>query len=235
MTWSIVARDEKTQALAVVAATRFFAVGARVPFVATGVGAIATQALMNPYYGIDGLTQLRDGRSPEDVLNHLLRKDPGATHRQVHMIDAAGRSAAHTGVDCQGWSGHLSALGVSVAGNMLSGPQVLAETLAAYLEDPGLTFQTRLIAAMMAGEAAGGDRRGKQSASLIIVGADEWPILDLRVDDHANPIVELARLEEVSRKEWMIYRKFVPTRSNPEGVTDHRIIDAAVGAAAEEI
>jgi uncharacterized Ntn-hydrolase superfamily protein len=118
---------------------------------------------------------------------------------------------------------------------MLSGPQVLAETLAAYLEDPGLTFQTRLIAAMMAGEAAGGDRRGKQSASLIIVGADEWPILDLRVDDHANPIVELARLEEVSRKEWMIYRKFVPTRSNPEGVTDHRIIDAAVGAAAEEI
>jgi uncharacterized Ntn-hydrolase superfamily protein len=165
----------------------------------------------------------------------LLLKDPGLAHRQVHMIDATGRRAAHTGLDCQGWSGNLSAPGVSVAGNMLTGPQVLAQTLAAYLESPGRTFQTRLIAAMMAGEAAGGDRRGKQSASLIIVGADEWPILDLRVDDHVNPIAELARLEEVSRKEWMIYRKFVPTRSNPEGVTDHSIIDAAVGAAGEEI
>jgi uncharacterized Ntn-hydrolase superfamily protein len=235
MTWSIVARHEETQALAVVAATRFFAVGARVPFVAPRVGAIATQALMNPYYGLDGLRLLREGRSPEDVLKHLLRKDPGSAHRQVHVIDAAGRSAAHTGLDCQGWSGNLSGPRVSVAGNMLTGPQVLAATLAAYLDNPGQTFQMRLIAAMMAGEAAGGDRRGKQSASLIIVGADEWPILDLRVDDHVNPIAELARLEEVSRKEWMIYRKFVPTRSNPEGVTDHRIIDAAVGEAAEEI
>jgi uncharacterized Ntn-hydrolase superfamily protein len=235
MTWSIVARDEETGTLAVGAATRFFAVGARVPFVATGVGAIATQALVNPYYGIDGLTLLRGGRSPEEVLNYLLREDPGSAHRQVHMIDAAGRCAAHTGLDCQGWSGHFSAHGVSVAGNMVTGPQVLAETLAVYLMNPGLTFQRRLINAMMAGEAAGGDRRGRQSASLILVGADEWSVLDLRVDDHVNPIIELARLEEVSRKEWMSYRRFVPTRSNPEGVTDHSIIDATVGAAAEEI
>src|SRR5437588_12414589 len=120
MTWSIIARDEHTHALAVAAATRFFAVGARVPFVASGVGAIATQALVNPYYGIDGLTQLRLGHAPEDVLRAFVTKDPGAAHRQVHMIDAAGRVAAHTGRDCLEWSGHVAAPGVSVAGNMVS-------------------------------------------------------------------------------------------------------------------
>jgi uncharacterized Ntn-hydrolase superfamily protein len=230
MTWSIVARDETTGALAVAAATRFFAVGARVPFVESGVGAVATQGLVNPYYGIDGLSLLRSGQAPEAALETMIARDPGASHRQVHIIDAAGRLAVHTGHECLEWSGQVSALGVSVAGNMLSGPEVLSATLSEYIKGRSLPFQRRLIESMRAGEAIGGDRRGKQSASLIIVGTDEWSVLDLRVDDHPDPISELARLEEVSRREWMIYRRFVPTRSDPAGVTDHKTIDAAVGA-----
>jgi uncharacterized Ntn-hydrolase superfamily protein len=230
MTWSIVARDETTGALAVAAATRFFAVGARVPFIESGVGAVATQGLVNPYYGIDGLRLLRSGQPPEASLEAMIARDPGASHRQVHIIDAAGRLAVHTGLQCLEWSGQVSGRGVSVAGNMLSGPEVLSATLAEFSRSRALPFQRRLIEAMRAGEAVGGDRRGKQSASLIIVGANEWSVLDLRVDDHLEPISELARLEEVSRREWMIYRRFIPTRSDPAGVTDHKTIDAAVGA-----
>jgi uncharacterized Ntn-hydrolase superfamily protein len=235
MTWSIVARDHETGALGVAAASRFFAVGARVPFVASGVGAIATQALVNPYYGIDGLRLLRDGRDPFDTINTLTRRDPGFAHRQMHLVDSNGVAAAHTGESCMQWSGHLCDHGVSVAGNMLVAPSVLSETLRTWHDQPGLAFPRRLIAAMQAGEAAGGDRRGKQSACLIIFERDEWSSLDLRVDDHPEPLIELDRLEQVSRKEWTIYRRFVPTRLNPEGVTDHALIDAATGTEGEQV
>src|ERR1700712_5917940 len=108
MTWSVVARDKATGQLGVAVATRFFAVGAMVPFVATNVGAIATQALVNPYYGIDGLQLLREGRSPDEALKLLTAGDDGAEHRQVHIFDASGRLSCHTGKACIGWSGHLA-------------------------------------------------------------------------------------------------------------------------------
>src|SRR5215218_6638010 len=114
MTWSIVARDHETGALGVAAATRFFAVGARVPFLAGDVGAIATQGLVNPYYGIDGLKLLRQGQAPAEMLEILTREDRGSAHRQVHVIDPAGRAAAHTGPSCLPWSGHMLGDGVSV-------------------------------------------------------------------------------------------------------------------------
>jgi uncharacterized Ntn-hydrolase superfamily protein len=217
------------------AATRFFAVGARVPFVAGRIGAIATQALVNPYYGIDGLKLLSAGGRPADVIGAVTAGDPGACHRQLHMVDAQGRTAAHTGSSCLPWSGHIYEDGVSVAGNMLTGARVLQDTLAVYRDNLHLPFASRLVAAMRAGDDAGGDRRGRQSACLIIFGADEWSALDLRVDDHPDPLSELERLERVSRQEWMIYRQFVPTRTNPEGVTDHSVIDRAVGIAGEQI
>lgn len=235
MTWSIVARDDDTGYLGCAAATRFFAVGARVPFVASGIAAIATQGLVNPYYGIDGLKLLGEGHAPADVLVDLTCRDPGEEHRQAHIVDVRGRSAAHTGTACLPWSGHICQPGASVAGNMLVGERVLRDTLDSYRHHSQLPFAARLIAAMRAGEAAGGDRRGKQSASLIIFGADDWSILDLRVDDYADPLAELQRLEVVSRQEWMIYRRFVPTRQDPEGVTDHSVIDATVGTAGEQV
>jgi uncharacterized Ntn-hydrolase superfamily protein len=232
MTWSIIARDNTTGHFGIAVATRFFAVGARVPFIAAGVGGIATQALVNPYYGIDGLKFLRDGKSPRDVIEILKARDSGHASRQLHIMDAGGRIAAHTGAECVDWCGHVEGKDFSIAGNMLAGARVLDDTAAAWMANQKLPFAQRLIAAMRAGEAAGGDKRGKQSAALLIHGEHEWAALDLRVDDHTDPLQELERLEQVSRERWVHFRQFLPTRKNPAGVTDRATIDAAVAAAA---
>jgi uncharacterized Ntn-hydrolase superfamily protein len=231
MTWSIIARDSATGHFGIAVATRFFAVGARVPYIAAGVGAIATQALVNPYYGIDGLKLLREGKSPREIVDALKAADSGHASRQLHIMDARGHIAAHTGADCVDWCGHVEGKGFSIAGNMLAGASVLHDTAATYIANGKLPFAQRLIAAMYAGEAAGGDKRGKQSAALLIHGGEEWSALDLRVDDHADPLSELERLEQVSRERWVHFRQFLPTRANPAGITDRKIIDAAIEAA----
>jgi uncharacterized Ntn-hydrolase superfamily protein len=231
MTWSIVARDSATGHFGIAVATRFFAVGARVPYIAAGVGAVATQALVNPYYGIDGLKLLREGKSPRDVIEMLKAADSGHPSRQLHIMDAAGRIAAYTGADCVDWCGHIEGKGFSIAGNTLARARVLEDTAATFIANKTLPFAQRLIAAMYAGEAAGGDKRGKQSAALLIQGDEEWSALDLRVDDHADPLGELERLEAISRERWVHFRQFLPTRANPAGVTDRKIIDATVEAA----
>lgn len=228
MTWSIIARDKVSGAFGIAVATRFFAVGARVPFIAAGIGAIATQALVNPFYGTDGLALLRDGRSADDVVAMLIAADAGRDYRQVHVMDAAGRVAAHTGTACIDWCGHLAGDGFSVAGNMLAGKAVIEDTAAAYLANIAAPFPQRLIAAMHAGEAAGGDKRGKQSAALLIHGEEAWSDLDLRVDDHPDPLAELDRLEQMSRTHWMVFRRFLPSHRDRVGVTDRGVIEAAI-------
>src|SRR5665213_1611240 len=231
MTWSIIARDSSTGQLGIAVATRFFAVGARVPYIAPGIGAIATQALVNPYYGIDGLKLLRDGHSPGDIVASLTAADSGRESRQLHILDAGGRIASHTGRECVDWCGHLAGNCFSIAGNMLAGASVLDDTAEAYIAGETLPFAQRLIAAMRSGEAAGGDKRGKQSAALLIYGEEEWSDLDLRVDDHADPLAELERLEQVSRERWVHFRRFLPSRRNPSGITDRATIDAGIAAA----
>ena len=231
MTWSIIARDELTGQFGIAVATRFFAVGALVPHIAAGIGGIATQALINPYYGIDGLKLLREGRKPSDVIETLIAADSGHPSRQVHIMDAGGRIAAFTGRDCVDWYGHVEGDGFSIAGNMLAGACVLDDTAQAYLANNNLPFAQRLIAAMRSGEAAGGDKRGKQSAALLIHGDEEWSDLDLRVDDHTDPLAELERLEQVSRERWVHFRNYLPTRKNPAGITDRDTIDAGIEAA----
>jgi uncharacterized Ntn-hydrolase superfamily protein len=231
MTWSIIARDHPTGQLGIAVATRFFAVGAHVPHIAARFGGIATQALINPYYGIDGVKLLREGRTPEEIIKTLIAADDGRESRQVHVMDAMGRIAAHTGRECVEWCGHIAGDAFSIAGNMLSGASVVDDTANAYVANAGLPFAQRLIAAMLAGEAAGGDKRGKQSAALLIHGEEEWSALDLRVDDHADPLRELERLEQVSRERWVHFRKFLPTRKNPAGITDRATIDAGIEAA----
>jgi uncharacterized Ntn-hydrolase superfamily protein len=231
MTWSIIARDGVTSQFGIAVATKFFAVGARVPHIAPGLGGVATQALVNPYYGIDGVRLLQEGKSPQEIIPALLATDEGRDSRQLHIMDAQGRIAAHTGKDCVDWCGHIQGDGFSIAGNMLAGPQVLDETAKAYRASAMLPFARRLIAAMRAGETAGGDKRGKQSAALLINEGEEWSALDLRVDDHADPLAELERLERVSRERWVHFRKFLPTRQNPAGITDRATIDASIAAA----
>jgi uncharacterized Ntn-hydrolase superfamily protein len=231
MTWSIIARDPLTGQIGIAVATKFFAVGARVPHIAPKLGGVATQALVNPYYGIDGVRLLREGKAPGEVIATLIAADDGRESRQLHIMDAGGRIAAHTGRECVDWCGHLEGAGFSIAGNMLTGPQVLDDTAKAYVANGKLPFAQRLIAAMKGGEAAGGDKRGKQSAALLIHGEEEWSDLDLRVDDHLDPLAELARLEAVSRERWVHFRPFLPTRKNPAGITDRAVIDASVQAA----
>src|SRR6266567_5318361 len=158
MTWSIIARDAGTGQFGIAVATKFFAVGARVPHIAARFGGIATQALVNPYYGIDGIKLLREGRSPKEIIETVTAADAGRDSRQVHIMDAKGRVAAHTGRECVDWCGHIEGDGFSIAGNMLCGAAVLDESAKAYAANAELPFARRLIVAMLAGEAAGGDK-----------------------------------------------------------------------------
>jgi len=231
VTWSIIARDAPTRRVGIIVATRFFAVGCMVPHIKTGVGAVATQAFINPLYGPQGLAQLESGLSAEDAVGRLTSEDAGRDHRQLHVMDRNGRCAGYTGATCIDWCGHIIQPSFSIAGNMLAGPAVLAETIRAYEAAPDLPLARRLIAAMQAGEAAGGDKRGKQSAALLISSGEEWSALDLRVDDHADPLADLERLERVSRERWVHFRKFLPTRQNPAGITDRATIDASIAEA----
>src|ERR1700693_999009 len=146
------ARDKLTGQFGIAVATRFFAVGARVPHIAAGIGGIATQALVNPYYGIDGLKLLGKVPAARDVIETLIAPDAGHASRQLHIMDAQGRIAAHTGAQCVDWCGHVEGDGFSVAGNMLAGERVIADTAAAYAGNAALAFPRRLIAALKAGE-----------------------------------------------------------------------------------
>jgi len=231
MTWSIIARDRDTGQFGIAVATRFFAVGALVPHVKSRMGGIATQALITPFYGTEGLRLLEQGRGARDVVREITVADAGRDHRQVHAIDARGEIAAHTGTACIGWCGHLAGDNVSLAGNMHLGAAVIEDTAAAYAMNTALPFPRRLIAALRAGEAAGGDKRGKQSAALVICGEEEWPDLNLRVDDHADPLAELERLEKVSRERFVHFRRFLPNRRDRVGVTDRAVIESEIGKA----
>lgn len=228
MTWSIVARDEKTGHFGVAVSTCAFAVGARVPFIATGIGAIATQSFVNPYYGYRGLELLRAGAKAADVVHILTEGDGGRSQRQVHVQDRWGNIAAYTGDGCVEWCGHTIHKTFSVAGNMLAGPAVVDETARVFGAHKDMPFAQRLLTALKAGEQAGGDKRGKQSAALLIHDEEEYPLLDIRVDDHTDPLAELTRLEEVSRGRYMHYRKFMPSRENPFGITDRAEIERRI-------
>lgn len=234
MTWSIVARDPSTGQIGIAVSTCAFAVGARVPSVETGTGAVASQSFVNPFYGPRGLQLLRAGAPAQDVVRILTEADEGRSQRQVHVMDAQGRFAAYTGEGCVPWCGHLIRDTFSVAGNMLTGPEVIDETARVYSDEAAVPFPQRLLTAMRAGEAAGGDKRGKQSAALLIHDDEEYSLLDLRVDDHEDPLTELTRLEEVSRGRYLHYRKFMPSRANPAGVTDREEIERRIAQSMAE-
>jgi uncharacterized Ntn-hydrolase superfamily protein len=234
MTWSIIARDDSTGRIGIIVATRFFAVGARVPHIKTDVGAIATQAFVNPFYGPQGLALLQAGASADDAVRFLTGADEGRDHRQIHALDRRGNFAAYTGTSCVDWCGHLIGPTFSIAGNMLAGPQVIESTAAAYRENHTMPFARRLIAAMKAGEAAGGDKRGRQSAALLVHDDQDYSLLDLRVDDHADPLQELARLEGVARERWLHFRRLMPSRENPSGLTDRTDLEERIAKSIAE-
>jgi uncharacterized Ntn-hydrolase superfamily protein len=228
MTWSIIHRERDSGRIAIAVATKFFAVGARVPYVAPRKGAVCTQALVNPLYGPRGLSLIGEGIGAADVVRLLTAGDEGREHRQLHVLGADGKFAAHTGAECVPWCGHWLGEDFSVAGNMLAGPQVVSETVRFFRENGSMPLPRRLIGAMKAGEKVGGDMRGKQSAALVIYNDQDYSELDLRVDDHIEPLLELARLEAVSQEHWTIFRDFLATRENPAGIYDRAKVMAAV-------
>jgi uncharacterized Ntn-hydrolase superfamily protein len=228
MTWSIVARDRETGLFGLAIASRFFAVGALCPWAEGGVGAVCTQAMVNPILGPRSLALLRESLNAPDVRDILIAGDEGRAQRQLHLIDAAGRTAAHTGESCVDWCGHLAADGISVAGNMLAGPDVVAETVAAYEANLKQPIVERLIAAMKAGEAAGGDKRGKQSAALLIQGDEAYPRLSLRVDDHRDPLAELARHYEVAKERFIPFSMAFPRPERPYGILDRDFLETII-------
>src|SRR5688572_29348163 len=198
-TFSIVAFDPKTKDLGVAVESKFIAVGAVVPFATAGVGAIATQSAANTAYGPKGVAMLKRGVSPKDALDRLLRSDKDAGSRQVGLVDARGRSASYTGKECMAWAGHLVGRHYACQGNILAGEEVIKSMSRAFQATVG-DLPVRFLAALSAGQRAGGDRRGQQSAALLVVRNrggyggfnDRW--IDIRVDDHPQPIEELVRL-----------------------------------------
>jgi uncharacterized Ntn-hydrolase superfamily protein len=207
-------------------ASRFLAVGALCPHVAAHVGAIASQALVNPLLGVNGLRLLAQGAMAPAALAGLLAADAGKDLRQLCVVDMTGASAAHTGTGCVPWAGHRTGPGYAIAGNMLTGPDVVDAMERAWLDSAERELPERLLLALEAGQSAGGDKRGKQAAALVVMQHEEYPYLSLRVDDHADPIPELRRLWALSEQSFAPYRELMPTRERPSGVTDPEQIQA---------
>lgn len=200
MTFSIVARSEDGESWGVAVASKFLAVGSAVPAAVAGVGAIATQADANVAWKGLALALLDEGATAGVALQHLLEEDEGRDDRQAGIVDAEGNAASHTGANCFDWAGGSTGPGYAAQGNILTGPEVVEAMERAWLEGVDLPFGRRLLGALAAGDQAGGDRRGRQSAALLVVrdgagygGRDDLAI-DLRVDDHPEPLPELARL-----------------------------------------
>jgi uncharacterized Ntn-hydrolase superfamily protein len=198
-TFSIVARDSATGELGVAVASRFFAVGSVVPWAKAGVGAVATQSFANTTFGWRGLELLEKGATPEEAMKILLRSDTDSKHRQVGIVSADGKSATYTGTECLSWAGGRSGPNYSIQGNILAGESVVTSMEETFLKTPG-TLAERMYAALIEGDKHGGDSRGKQSAALLVVkdkagyGGYSDRAIDIRVDDHAEPFVELGRL-----------------------------------------
>ncbi|WP_216319503.1 DUF1028 domain-containing protein [Deinococcus aestuarii] len=204
MTFSIVGRDAATGDLGVAVASKFLAVGALVPFARSGVGAVATQSYVNPNFGPDGLRLLAEGLSPEEVSARFQAEDATIHQRQFGIVGADGRSVTYSGAGCHAWAGGFTGPDVAIQGNILTGLEVVDAMAAAWEAGDGHPLPRRLLGALRAGDAAGGDRRGRQSAALLCVGpgrgygglTDDW--VNLRADDHPDPCAELERLLGIS-------------------------------------
>ena len=216
-TFSIAARCERTGMLGVAVSTAVPAVGGLCPYIEPGRGAISTQSRVNPYLGIDGLELLGQGLRACEALPKLIDDDPGRAVRQLGIVDARGGAVAWTGEDCVPWAGHETARNMSCQGNMLTGPETVEAMAATFEKSAALELDERLLLVLESGQAAGGDKRGKQSAALKVFHEERYPRLDLRVDEHRFPVAELRRVFEVARHQYRPFVAGMPTRDNPLG------------------
>ena len=201
-TFSIVAFDPETDSLGVAVQSKFLAVGSVVPWASAGIGAVATQAMANYNYGPNGLELMARGKTADETIEELISVDEDREHRQIGVVDARGRAATFTGSECFEWAGGVTGDNYAAQGNILVGGGTV-EAMARAYEETGGDLAARLLSALDAGQAAGGDSRGKQSAALLVVregggyGGDNDRVVDLRVDDHPEPIRELIRIRDL--------------------------------------
>ena len=214
MTFSIVARCERTDQIGVAATTALQAVGKLACHAIANVGAIASQALLNPYLAYDGLRLLEQGVSAQDALDRVLAGDPDVQNRQVGVVDKQGRTAAWTGPETIKWSGHVSGRNFSTQGNRLAGPQVLERVVQTMHETEQLDLAERLTLALQAGEEVGGDTKGERSVNVLVFTAEEYPLCDIRIDDHDHPMQELRRLFKLYQDEILPNLLKIPKRAD---------------------
>jgi uncharacterized Ntn-hydrolase superfamily protein len=227
-TFSIVARCPRTSMVGVAVCTAVPAVGSLCPFAKPQTGAIATQSFVNPYLGIDGLRLLEKGLSAQAVLEQLLADDPGRDMRQLSIADRRGNAAAFTGQHCLPWHGHYVGDGYAVAANMMVDETTVTAMAPAFERGSDDELPERLLKALEAGDATGGDYRGRQSAALLGYHTEEYPYCSLRVDEHHQPVAELRRIFEVSRQQLFPFIAMLPTRAHPRGFAS--ITDNLIGA-----
>lgn len=229
-TFSIVAHCRQSGRLGIAISTAIPAVGAMCPFIRPGVGAVTTQSWVNPYLAIDILDRLARGETVETALDTVLATDSDRALRQLGVVDANGTAACRTGEDCTPAHGQRQGAGYAIQGNMLAGTKTLAAMEAAFLATNGTDLAERLVGALEAGQAAGGDKRGKQSAALLIHGRETYPDLDLRVDEHALPVAELRRVFKIARHQLQPFLDSMPKRHGravPLSKADKALILAA--------
>ncbi len=216
-TFSISARDARDGSLGVAVSTKVPAVGSLCPFIRFGAGAVSTQAWVNPGLGPLILERLESGESAENALRAVMAAEIDADLRQVGVVDRDGGSAAFTGADTDAWAGHRTGPNYSVQGNMLVGEDTAAAMEAAFVAGEDMPLGERLLLALEAGQAAGGDRRGRQSAAVIVRGPEAFPLVDLRVDEHSDPVAELRRIFEIAKVELFPFVAALPTQEKPRG------------------
>ena len=219
-TFSIAARCSRTGQLGVAVSTKVPGVGGICPFIAPGIGAVATQAWVNPYIGVRLLDALRKGLPAKDALHSVMMDEIDRELRQVGVVDARGNSESFTGTSTDPWTGHRHGADYAVQGNMLVGEDTIAAMERAFLEAVQEPLGERLMLALEAGQKAGGDKRGRQSASVKVFGDEDYPIVDLRADEHADPVAELRRIFEVAKRELFPFIDVLPTKKNPKGNLD---------------
>lgn len=211
MTFTIAAYDLAARACGMAISTCMPAVGSLCVFARAGCGVVATQAWINPLLGVEGL-ELLETHSADQTLGRLLRSDPEPETRQVAIVDSNGDAAAHTGARTYPWSGHRTGPGYAAAGNILISEHTVIAMATEYERGTDLPLAERLLRALEAGQHAGGDRRGRQSAALYVTRDQPYPYLDLRVDDHPHPVAELRRIHDVAQRELLPFTAAVPTR-----------------------
>jgi uncharacterized Ntn-hydrolase superfamily protein len=224
MTFSIVAHCPRTGMLGVAVATAVPAVGSICPYVQSGVGAVSTQSWVNPYLAIDALRLMEQGSTGPDALNAVMAADAGRDLRQIGVIDSSGRSAAWSGKSCTAWFGQIVEAHFAVQGNMLVGAPTIEAMAAAFRASASHDLAERLMQALEAGETAGGDRRGRQSAALTVHHIEEYPLLDLRVDEHAYPVAELRRVFTIAKLQLLLFVRSMPTRGSPAATAPESVV-----------